>query len=62
MYVAWPCEQMKLIGINHQLRWDAERAQRLIHLFAANDRHIKIGLPSDEQRRCVDLVRVEKRI
>src|SRR5579872_4714710 len=43
-----PRDAVKLAGINHQLCWYAEAAQRLVHLFAAEERHIEIPIPAEE--------------
>ena len=53
---------MELARVDHQLGLDAEAAQRLIHLLAAEQRHVEILLAAHEQRRRLDPVGVEERI
>src|SRR5262245_65811764 len=35
-----------LVGINHELRLDAETAERLVHLLASGQRHVEIDRKS----------------
>ncbi len=51
---------MERFRIDHQLRRNAERPQRLVHLLAAEDGHVEIIRPPDEQRGRADPVRVEE--
>src|SRR4030095_12743848 len=53
---------MILIRINHHLRIYAEAPQRLIHLLTSLYRHVEISLATQEQRRGLDAIRVQKRI
>src|SRR5438270_7961685 len=57
-----PRESVELTRVHDQLCGGANALQRLIHLFAANERHVEVFLASHEQRRRLDLVRVKKRI
>src|SRR5215470_10959666 len=49
-----------LVGINHELRLDAETAQRLVHLLASGQRHVEIALAAQKERRSFDSVGVEE--
>src|SRR5216683_84925 len=57
---ARPCNTVKLVRVDYQLRVDSQAAQRLIHLLPTLDRHIKVALPTEEQRRCLDAVGVQE--
>src|SRR5262245_28666969 len=48
-------------GINDQLRRDAARFKRLIHLFATDDRNVEISLAANIQRWRSDRAGLEKR-
>src|SRR5262245_15270131 len=51
---------MILVGINHELRLDAETAERLVHLLASGYRHVEIALAAQKERRSFDTVGVEE--
>jgi len=53
---------MVLARIHDELRRYTERAQRLIHLLAAGDRHVEVLVTAEEQGRRADAVGMEKGI
>src|SRR6266481_6790122 len=55
-------QHVVLAGINNELRWHAERAQRLVHLLAAADRDIEVLVTAEEERGRADPVRVKEGI
>src|ERR1700730_13640794 len=50
-YVARPRDAVILVGIDNQLRINAQTAQRLIHLLATLDRDVEIAFAAKKQRR-----------
>jgi hypothetical protein len=62
LLIARPRDAVIGIGIDHQLRGHSQRRQRLVHLLAAGQRDIPIFLPTQKQRRGLDLVGVQERI
>src|SRR5712671_4607538 len=61
-HIARPRDAVKLIRIDDQLGFDAETAQRLIHLLAALDRHVEIALATEKQGGRLDAIGVQERI
>src|SRR5215831_395859 len=59
---ARPGEGVIFPRIHDELRRNAERSQGLIHLLTAGDGHVEILVAAEEQRRCVNVVRMEERI
>ena len=53
---------MVFSGINNQLSVDAHVPQRLIHLFAAQQRHIEIFVAAEEQCGGLNTVGMKERI
>ena len=62
MDIAWPREQMKLFRIDDQFSRYSQRSQSLIHLFAADDRNVEVGLTTHKQGWGVDAVGVKERV
>src|SRR5213593_4367164 len=60
--IARPRDAVVLVRIDHELRVDAEAAQRLIHLLSALHGDVEIALAAQEQRRRLDPIRVEERV
>src|SRR5262245_38053868 len=58
--VTGPADAVILVGINHELRLDAETAQRLVHLLASGQRHVEIALAAQKECRGLDSVGVEE--
>src|ERR1041385_7152096 len=54
-------EAVELSGIDHQLRRDAEGAERLVHLLAVERGDVEIALAGEEERRRLDAIGVEER-
>ncbi len=59
---AGPREAVKLAGINDELCGNAERSERLVHLFTADDGHVKIPVTAHEQGGRVDSIGFEERV
>src|SRR5258708_4183566 len=55
-------DAVERIAIDHELCLHAERAERLIHLLAADDGHVDVALAAHEQRRRLDAIGVEEGI
>src|SRR5262245_41318104 len=49
-----------LVRIDHELRLNAETAQRLVHLLASGHRHVEIALAAQKESRGFDSVGVEE--
>src|SRR5215470_3056057 len=60
-YVGRNGELVIFAGIDHKLRVASERLQRLIHLLAAENRHIPINVAAHEERRRGDIFHAVKR-
>ena len=53
---------VKFVRVNYQLRVDTEAAQSLIHLLSTLNRDVEVALATEEQRRRLDSIGVQKRI
>ena len=53
---------MEFVGVDDELRVDAQAAQRLVHLLAALHGDVEIALAAEEHRRRLDAVGVQERI
>src|ERR1019366_2575850 len=61
-HVARAADAVVLIGINNELRVDAEAPERLVYLLAALHRHIEVALTTKKERRRLVAVGVQERI
>src|ERR1051326_813015 len=57
-----PLNAVILVGIDDELRVDAETTQRLVHLLTALNRDVEVALAAEEQGRRLNLIGVQKRI
>src|SRR2546425_179588 len=59
-HVTWARDAVELVGIDHELGFDAETAQGLIHLLAALDGDVEVALAAEEQCRRLDAIGVQE--
>lgn len=60
--VAGAGEEVELGGIDDQFGGDAEGAEGLVHLFAADDRDVEVVLTAHEEGGRFDAIGVQERI
>src|SRR5262245_48885483 len=60
--VAGSLNAVKLIRVNNQLRIDSQASQCLIHLLTSLHRHVEVSFTTEEQRRCLNSIRMQERI
>src|SRR5436190_21572261 len=60
LHVARPRDAVELVWIDHELSFDAETPQRLVHLLTTLDGHVEVALAAKEQRRRLDAISMQK--
>src|SRR5207249_4229747 len=62
LHVARSRDAMKFVRIDHELSFDSQTTQRLVHLLTTLHRNVEAALAAEEKSRRLDAIGMQERI